>query len=402
MNFRIEGKIPHPFQLPPLVFFKGNRDKSDSMKPLLAIIFISVGLALPDFDEIEDIRANTSSSKMRLKAIRECPLLVSSMLPFDYKEMFNEKLPIDLLFTMYRFVDIDDLQESISFVGALDLIVHIFNCGYENGTKIFYTVNHSNQWYPIIYHHTSKEHFDLSKNFLLPISILSKSNVHKIRYNYYGKLEAICSGFSFTKFPFDQQTCGIIFYSAEITENFQLLNRGIGFDKDFFATESDIWQFENVTMEINPVDDIDYTVWRIKVMIDFQRKYQYYIGNIFIPAFGLYLIQFAALLLPPENSDRPTFSVTVVLAYTLVLTSVFSLIPRTTEPVYLVILLEIKLISSIFLTCYMLFACFCINKNEQTMKETKIMFRKMDIVIAISSFLAVFASDVILLTLMNQ
>ena len=131
------------------------------MKLFPTIILIFVGRCSAVFDEIKDIQVNTLGVKTRLDAIRECPLLASPMLPFDYKEMFNETLPFNLIFAMYRFVQVDDLQQSISFVGAIDLFLAIQNCGYHNGTEMFYMVNDPNQWYPIIFHHSSKEDFYL-------------------------------------------------------------------------------------------------------------------------------------------------------------------------------------------------------------------------------------------------
>ena len=124
-------------------------------------ILMFVGYCSAVFDEIEDIQVDTSGANMRLKAIKECPLLASSMLHHDYKDKFNEIMPLNMVVSMYRLVEVDDLQQGISFVGAIDLTLTIENCGYENGTEMFYTVNDPNQWYPIIFHHSSKEDFFL-------------------------------------------------------------------------------------------------------------------------------------------------------------------------------------------------------------------------------------------------
>ena len=224
-----------------------------------------------------------------------------------------------------------------------------------------------------------------------------------MRYTYYGKFETICSGFTFTNFPFDKQICEMYFYSADSIENFKFSNWTIYFNSTDFISSSDIWNLEGASLAISESLDLVYKVWEIKIKITFQRKYQYYIGNVLLPSFSLYLIQLAALLLPPETADRPMFSITVVLAYTFVLTSVFALIPRTNETVYLVVLLEIKLFLSVFTTCYMLFTCFVTNtKSERAIEKSKKIIRRLDLLIAISSFFLVMATDSIILTLVNQ
>ena len=128
---------------------------------ILASLFISIVTA--NFDEIEDIRANSSGAHMRMKAIRECPVLVSSTLPFDYKETFNKTLTLNLAFNFYYFISIDDLQQSFSTVASLDFTYTLDNCGFENGSEIYFTLQDTNQWVPRIYHGVSNEKFDLAK-----------------------------------------------------------------------------------------------------------------------------------------------------------------------------------------------------------------------------------------------
>ena len=219
---------------------------------------------------------------------------------------------------------------------------------------------------------------------------------HFIRFSFYGKFESLCSTFSFVKFPFDTQTCDLLFYSEDPVTNYNLTTAEVFVDPTEFIPASEIWQFVSASQSVEEFPDVYFKIWRITVKISLQRKYQYYIGNVFLPTFALYLIQLAAFLLPPETSDRPTFSVTVVLAFTFVLTSVFSLIPRTTETVYLVILLEIKLFLSVFLTCYMLFSCSIANKSNWSHS----FIRKLDWLIGISSFVIVTCSDITLISLM--
>ena len=133
--------------------------------------FVSIILAFPSFaqgdwdyyDEIKAVQASTSSAQMEMKAIRECPLLVSKNLPYDYKEFYNETLPMKFRISMYRFVGINDVQQLLSFVGILAINYTFYDCGFENGNNISFTLSGSNQWIPRLYHDSAFEHVDLAK-----------------------------------------------------------------------------------------------------------------------------------------------------------------------------------------------------------------------------------------------
>ena len=116
-----------------------------------------------DYDEIKTLQTQTASAQLEMKAIRECLLLVSKNLPFDYRNRYNETLSLKLLFSMFRFVGIDDLRQSVSLVGMLSTYYTLNNCGFENGTNIFFTLSGRNQWVPRLYHDTAFEHLDLAK-----------------------------------------------------------------------------------------------------------------------------------------------------------------------------------------------------------------------------------------------
>ena len=129
-----------------------------------------------------------------------------------------------------------------------------------------------------------------------------------MRYTYYGKYESLCSQFSYVKFPFDKQTCQITFFTDEPTHNFIFNKTNISVDLSS-NTETTIWSLEDTNSWIDVFDYEYYPQWSITTELTYQRKYQYYIGNIFLPFFGLYFIQLFALLLPPDQAERPAISV---------------------------------------------------------------------------------------------
>ena len=236
--------------------------------------------------------------------------------------------------------------------------------------------------------------FFFQSSFLYPITVQSSEKNHQLNYLFYGKFDTLCDHFSFAKFPFDVQTCVLIFYTDDPVTRLNFSSIETLVDDTTLISEIDIWKVEGSGIEVVPTDYTLYQLWQIRVSLTLGRKYQYYVGNVFAPSVGLYIIQLVALVLPPDMPDRPTFSITVVLAYTFVLTSVFSIIPRTTETVYLVILLEFKLFLSIFITCYMLIVCAYVAKK----KNCKV--RCIDCIVAVSTFLFVVVADTTLIMLM--
>ena len=115
------------------------------------------------YDEIKAVQISTESAQMEMKAIRECPLLVSKNLPYDYRKRFNSTLPVNLKFSMYRFAGIDDVQQILSFVGMLTMFYSFYNCGFENGSNISFTLSGGNQWFPRLYHDTAFQYVDVPK-----------------------------------------------------------------------------------------------------------------------------------------------------------------------------------------------------------------------------------------------
>ena len=123
----------------------------------LGSVMVSSGISCCD-GQLQEIQDNTKGALMKLKALKECPLLISSTLPYDYKEMYNETLPLTFEFDIFRFVEIDDLQQSVTIVATMEISVKLYNCGFENGSEFFFTMpKDSNQWLPLLYHDTAKE-----------------------------------------------------------------------------------------------------------------------------------------------------------------------------------------------------------------------------------------------------
>ena len=220
-----------------------------------------------------------------------------------------------------------------------------------------------------------------------------------------GRFSSICTNFSFNKFPFDEFECSFNFESEDWTEvvDYNVGNFDITEDVGVpFLGDTEIWEVVNIwytTTITNPRYSTKIGYRDIRFSMKFKRKYNYYISNLFIPTFGIYYLQFFAFLLSPNGADRPTFGVTVVLTLLVVLSMIFDQIPKTSEVVYVVLLIGNKLIGSLVMTVYFLIsAIFPDTKMPINFKNSVKFFklsavRMIDLLVAVIIFLYSVFSD---------
>ena len=139
---------------------------------------------------------------------------------------------------------------------------------------------------------------------------------------------------------------------------------------------------------------------RIRLQFKFRRNSYYYLATIFAPLFLLTVLQFFALLIPPGAFERASFSVTVVLSFTVLLGNIYQSIPKTSESFYLGMMIVTKLFASSLLTMYMLLTMAKVNIFGIEINNVKTV-RKVDKFLGISMTLAIATLDTILTVLMT-
>ena len=212
-----------------------------------------------------------------------------------------------------------------------------------------------------------------------------------------GKIEFTCNDMAFRNFPFDVLNCELKFDSWELTEIYNLskAQAAITLPMSVFIGQTEIWEFVSLNSNASMLQvPGGVSFWRLTTTLKFNRKYQYYIGNIFMPTIGLFILQISVLFLPPDCTDRPAIGMSVVLANAFIITMVFELIPQTSEIVYLFVMIETKFILSLVITCYTMVLCGFEKISFKTC-------RKIDITIGV--FLSVFTliADIVLVLLMT-
>ena len=80
-----------------------------------------------------------------------------------------------------------------------------------------------------------------------------------------------------------------------------------------FVSPSSVWALARKNGKLNVTSRPELN--RFIVEIPLQRKSQYYVLSVFLPLMVLMALMFVGLILPPEEPDRATFAVTVMLAF---------------------------------------------------------------------------------------
>ena len=363
----------------------------------------------------------------------QCPELKAQSLLFDNyfrNDTDWTKMNVDVMVEFVRFIGINDLEEKMSLFATITLSwkLEFKNCSVYHlsaivnsaldedeedpyrlvGAPIYVPVDATKTWVPQMIHQNA---FSETHPFgsvlkggvkVYPFGFDDYAQFPVVQWKLRGKLESKCNSFSFAKFPFDTQKCEILLESEDtaslVTFKFQRVALALHAFNTFMG-QSDIWDMiEDITYNAEDVSYYGVNTTLLTIGFTFRRKHHSYVMPIFIPLYLFQLIQMATLLLPPETSERSTFNVTVVLAYAIVITMVSQMIPTTSEIIYLQLLVNSKYIHGSLLTIYQLVCVPVANFN----KKWRLNMRKLDYIVAISSFVIIAILDSLLFYLMTQ
>ena len=210
-------------------------------------------------------------------------------------------------------------------------------------------------------------------------------------------LTSSCSSFSFKNFPFDQLTCDIVIDIDMPNDFLKVVEAAMNIDKSQtgIVDPADVWDFIGINTTVVQVPFL-YGIEKIKDRIYFtvtlKRKYQYYITNILLPIWLLFALQISILVLPPELPERPSYSVTMVLAYAVSLTYVLDQIPQTTETVYLIVLIDLHIVFSGLFTLYLfIISTLAVVGNVKKLRYFDLVFGTSTVVLVVSKDLLLIA-----------
>ena len=143
--------------------------------------------------------------------------------------------------------------------------------------------------------------------------------------------ESRCS-IDITYFPFDRQHCSLKFevWSFDASEVKILVLDGVDFGESF--QEHSLWKVLSKTFE---VDSENFYESRISFTFVLQRKPMYYVTSILLPVVLLGALIFVVFLIPAESGEKIGYSITVLLAMSVFLSIVSTILPRNSDDVCL-------------------------------------------------------------------
>jgi hypothetical protein len=174
--------------------------------------------------------------------------------------------------------------------------------------------------------------FDFSAilNTRATISYVGLVNWHAVRV-----FKSKCS-LNMGDFPFDVQTCEISFHSqTQVALQLNLLPQAKVLQN--FYVKSDEWDLVSATVEkaLLPVpSSFSTTIYNFSVMdvyLKVARRTGYYWTNLLVPCMLISLLVTAVFAMPCEAGEKISFSVTILLLFTVYQLIVAETLPKTSE-----------------------------------------------------------------------
>ena len=140
-------------------------------------------------------------------------------------------------------------------------------------------------------------------------------------------------------FPFDHQTCDLVFGSwMHSNTSIHLRNRrdSVGITKYSENNEWDLVKTEAFTKHLAYAGLPSETFPMVTFRVHLRRKTTYYVVNVIGPCVLMSMMELLAFLLPPESGEKVTLGVTVLLSFIVFLLFVAENIPRSSDAVPLI------------------------------------------------------------------
>lgn len=160
------------------------------------------------------------------------------------------------------------------------------------------------------------------------VTIHYDGNVH---LNIGDFLETICS-FDVTHFPFDRQTCDLLFIPWIYS------NDSVGFEqraKDIdlsLFSHNGMWEIKDTKADVPSSVPQREVYAELKYSIELERRYSYFVLTIFTPVTMLLFLNSAVFILPIESGERIGYSITCLLSLAVFLTLTSEVLPKTSDP----------------------------------------------------------------------
>ena len=140
------------------------------------------------------------------------------------------------------------------------------------------------------------------------------------------------------------------------------------FDETDYISEGNLWTMKKIggiltNKTYNEMSDPE-QYSRAIFTVELVRKHNYYLGYILLPFTCLTCLQVVSLIMEPKLPDRPYLAICVVLALAVLMTFVSGIMPITSRPVLLSIVMSSQFAFGVVVTLYALVVCTLANNDN--------------------------------------
>ncbi|KAK7112703.1 hypothetical protein V1264_012114 [Littorina saxatilis] len=177
-------------------------------------------------------------------------------------------------------------------------------------------------WTPPVIVYNSVDNLSAVQEDTIPLRVSSSGTVH---WSPPAILTVSCAT-DITYFPFDTQTCPISVTTFGFTIN-EMTVSPVGVDTSFYSLNGE-WELRTTYTESNPAE---YSY--VSFQFVFRRKPAYYGLNFVMPVLMCWILSVLIFLLPAECGEKMGYSLTVFLAFVLLITLLADRMPTTADHV---------------------------------------------------------------------
>lgn len=282
-------------------------------------------------------------------------------------------LQITIEFHPQRFIVLDAISETLEMSAVLGLLWTV-PCNQYNlrgSAHQFYVPESMDIWLPHVHHRNAVGDFGMSNGFSSRLTGTFQdidTNKRGIDFIWLrtGGFVSACD-LDLDKFPFDNQICSVTFLLQDVQGTlsqvtlFQPTSDFIPSGSEWILTNNSVSKGFAAFRGNKSVVNFNYS---------FKRKPEFYIYTLMVPSFVLTCLELAGFLLPADLPDRSSFSVTTLLAFTVLQSQIVNRIPPKPQRSFLANYTDMCSILAWLCTLYTLGSCAMARTYPQWYRDT--------------------------------
>ncbi|WAQ95162.1 ACHB-like protein [Mya arenaria] len=241
----------------------------------------------------------------------------------------SHSVHIRVNFELYTFKEIDEISGTFSVAGNLELIWRDENLSWDPSKHegvYSLVVPLTEIWYPaLLLANPDASDVTIQDDDRMDVRIVFDGSV----YLYPTGIIASFCDIRLLYYPFDKQTCGLIFYVRGFSSDEIVLEDGESYLSSNYSGNG-AWNLINKTKSVDVLSNA--STYFATFTYEIERKWLFAMVNMLFPLVFLSVLNLLVFVLPPDSGERVSFTVTILLAIAVFLTLVGDSLPKVSEP----------------------------------------------------------------------